>query len=208
MPGQKIEGVKFFAIDETLEGGSGNDTIFGYGGEDVLRGFAGNDEIFGGAGNDTIDGGFGFDTIDGGIGVDTTTYAFYSGPIVANLNTGVVNFPGNSIYTDTLISIENVIGSQGNDTIYGNYQDNVLEGGNGHDYIDGGDGDDTLRGGAGNDTLNGGFGFDLINGGAGIDTTSYAFYSGPIVADLSTGVVSFPGNSVYTDTLISRHYRQ
>lgn len=201
--GQLIEGVKFFPIDEVLEGGSGNDTIYGYGGEDLLKGFGGNDEIYGGAGNDTIDGGFGFDTIDGGSGNDTTTYMFYDGPIVANLNTGSVSFPGNSIYTDTLISIENLIGTQGNDTIYGDSLDNVLEGMAGHDFIAGGDGNDTLKGGAGNDTLNGGFGFDVIDGGAGVDTTSYAFYSGPIGVNLVTGVVSFPGNSAYTDTLIS-----
>lgn len=138
MSGQLIEGIKFFAIDEVLEGGSGNDTIFGYGGEDILRGLDGHDQIYGGAGNDTIDGGYGFDTIDGGSGVDTTTYLFYSGPIVADLNTGAVSFPGNSSFTDTLISIENVIATHGNDTLYGNSLDNVLEGMGGHDFIAGG----------------------------------------------------------------------
>ncbi|MCA2656772.1 MAG: calcium-binding protein, partial [Microcystis sp. M061S2] len=65
---------------------AGNDTIYGY---------DGNDSINGGAGDDFIDGGFGFDIIDGGLGNDTTSYAFYWGPINANLATGVVSFPGN-----------------------------------------------------------------------------------------------------------------
>ena len=50
-----------------------------------------------------------------------------------------------------LISVENVVGGSGNDTITGNGGVNV---------IDGGGGDDTLTGGAGNDTIHGGSGFD------------------------------------------------
>ncbi|WP_292782993.1 calcium-binding protein [Nostoc sp. NMS9] len=247
-------------------GTNGNDVVFGSSDNDTLRGFDGDDKLFGGAGNDFIDGGFGFDTIDGGTGIDTTSYAFFSGPIDANLSTGVVSFPGNSTLTDKLVSIENLIGTAGNDTIVGNDANNVLNGGAGNDFIDGGFGFDTidggagtdttsyaffsgpidanlstgvvkfpgnstltdklvsienligtsgndtivgndannvLSGGAGNDFIDGGFGFDTIDGGTGIDTTSYAFFSGPIDANLSTGVVSFPGNSTLTDKLVS-----
>ncbi len=157
-------------------GTSGNDTLVGGSNDDLLQGLGGND---------FLDGGFGFDVIDGGAGNDTTTYDFFSGPIVANLATGEVSFPGNSNRTDTLISIENIIGSQGNDTIIGDNGDNRIEGN------------------AGNDLLDGGFGFDIIDGGVGNDTTSYDFFSGPIVANLKKGEVSFPGNSNRTDTLIS-----
>jgi Ca2+-binding RTX toxin-like protein len=191
---------------------SGNDTIYGYDGNDSINGGNGNDTLFGGDGNDTlfggdgddlIDGGFGFDTIDGGLGKDTTSYAFYWGPINANLSTGVVSFPGNSLLTDTLVSIENLIGAAGNDTIIGNAADNFLFGEAGNDKLFGGDGNDKLFGGAGDDLIDGGFGFDTIDGGLGNDTTSYAFYGGPINANLSTGVVSFPGNSALIDTLVS-----
>ncbi len=128
-----------------------------------MSGGNGNDSLHGGNGNDFLDGGFGFDIIDGGAGVDTTSYAFYAGPINANLSTGVVSFPGNSVLTDTLISIENLIGTAGNDTITGNNANNSLSGGNGNDTINGGLGNDTLIGGLGLDTLNGGTGNDLFD---------------------------------------------
>ncbi|MCZ8127549.1 MAG: calcium-binding protein [Microcystis sp. LE19-114.1B] len=141
-------------------GNSKNNILNGNSGNNVLNGGDGNDKLFGGAGDDLIDGGLGFDTIDGGLGNDTTSYAFYGGPINANLATGVVSFPGNSLLTDTLVSIENLIGTAGNDTIIGNIADNSLNGGAGNDSINGGDGVDTLIGGAGNDTLTGGAGAD------------------------------------------------
>src|SRR4029077_2526985 len=56
------------------------------------------------------------------------------------------------ISTDTLISIENVNGTAGPDTITGNEFANVLDGRDGNDTLDGGFGDDTLIGGAGIDT--------------------------------------------------------
>ena len=129
-------------FDDSLVGTSFSDEIIALGGNDVL---------LGGDGDDFLDGGFGFDTINGGNGNDTTSYAFYSGPIVANLTTGVVGFPGNSLLTDTLISIENVIGTNGNDSITGNNDANVLSGRLGNDTLNGGLGRDTMTGGAGND---------------------------------------------------------
>ena len=42
-----------------------------------------------------------------------------------------------------LSSIENLIGSEHNDTLTGNSGDNIIEGGDGADQIDGGDGSDT-----------------------------------------------------------------
>ncbi|MBS0167818.1 MAG: calcium-binding protein [Nitrospira sp.] len=192
-PGNSVLTDTLVSIENVI-GTAGNDVITGSAANNSLSGGNGNDTLNGGAGNDFLDGGFGFDLINGGTGVDTTSYAFYAGPINANLSTGVVSFPGNSVLTDTLVSIENVIGTAGNDVITGSAANNSLSGGNGND---------TLNGGAGNDFLDGGFGFDLINGGTGVDTTSYAFYAGPINANLSTGVVSFPGNSVLTDTLVS-----
>ncbi|MEH2257371.1 M10 family metallopeptidase C-terminal domain-containing protein, partial [Nostoc sp.] len=74
-----------------------------------------------------------------------------SGPIDANLSTGVVKFPGNSTLTDKLVSIENLIGTTGNDTIVGSSANNVL------------------NGEAGSDTLVGGYGTDVLTGGAGAD---------------------------------------
>jgi Ca2+-binding RTX toxin-like protein len=162
----------------------GNDTLVGTFNDDTLRGLAGDD---------FLDAGFGFDLIDGGTGVDTVSYTFYSGAVVANLQTGVISFPGNSTLTDTLIGIENIKTGSNDDEIVGT---------SGNNRIETGSGNDTLRGGGGNDFLDAGFGFDLIVGGTGVDTVSYTFYSGAVVANLQTGIVSFPGNSTLTDTLI------
>ncbi|MBF2080203.1 MAG: hypothetical protein IGR76_17230 [Synechococcales cyanobacterium T60_A2020_003] len=146
---------------ENIIGGQGNDTITG----DGL-----DNSISGNAGNDFLDGGFGFDIIDGGSGNDTTTYDFFSGPIVANLATGTVGFPGNSDRTDTLISIENIIGSRGNDTLGGNDDNNRILGNTGNDQIVGRSGRDRLFGQDGNDRIDGGADNDTIQTGTGADT--------------------------------------
>lgn len=146
--------------DDNLNGGNGSDTIVG--------GF-GNDLINGGDGDDLLDGGYGFDTLNGGNGIDTASYAFYGDGILADLQHGVVHFPGNSTQTETLIDIENLIGSFGNDALYGNSANNLLIGGYGDDWLNGRDGNDNLQGGAGNDGLYGGTGDDAMTGGAGDD---------------------------------------
>ena len=75
--------------------------------------------------------------------------------------------------------IENAIGGSGNDTIIGNFANNILRGGDGNDtlygyggadFLDGGNGNDTINGGAQIDTLVGRAGDDTLNGGDGSDT--------------------------------------
>ncbi|MCU0523739.1 MAG: S8 family serine peptidase [Elainella sp. Prado103] len=151
--------------NDVLVGGVGNDTINGLGGNDNLNGGFGDDNLFGGAGNDLLDGDFGFDLLNGGAGNDTTTYAFYFGSINANLATGVVSFPGGGFLTDTLVSIENLVGAAGNDVITGNGVANTLSGNTGDDRISGGNGNDILNGDSGIDRLNGGSGNDILTGG-------------------------------------------
>ena len=151
-------------------GSNFNDTITGDSRDNVLNG---------GAGDDFIDGGFGFDTINGGSGVDTTSYSFFSGPINANLTTGIVGFPENSILTDTLISIENLIGTSGNDIITGTTGNNTLTGAGGNDTINSGAGNDLINGGTGNDLIAGGAGTDTLTGGDGNDLF--------VLADKGTG---------------------
>jgi hypothetical protein len=198
----------YVSLSRGLEvyGGAGNDVIWGSGGVDYLYGEAGNDELHGnsgkdylyggdgddtlkgGSGNDYLDGGFGYDVINGGEDIDEVSYSFFAGPIDANLSTGVVRFPGNSTRVDTLTSVENLTGTNGNDVIRGNSLANRLNGSGGNDWIYGGSGNDvlyggdgndhlfgeahvdTLFGGNGNDWLDGGDGVDEISGGAGLDT--------------------------------------
>ena len=72
--------------------------------------------------------------------------------------------------TDTLSSIENLIGSDFVDTLSGTGGDNTISGGGNTDDVKGFSGNDTLNGDAGNDTLNGGASNDTLNGGDDNDT--------------------------------------
>ncbi|QDU68546.1 PKD domain-containing protein [Engelhardtia mirabilis] len=80
------------------------------------------------------------DTIDGGAGVDTVDYSAVDGAVDVDLAAGTASGAG----MDTLIDIENVVGTAHDDSLVGDAGDNVLEGGSGNDVLDGGDGDDTL----------------------------------------------------------------
>lgn|GEM_PF-3201165 len=66
-----------------------------------------------------------------------------------------------------------MVGSAGNDQLYGNEGDDTLKGGSGNDYLEAGSGNDQLYGNEGDDTLIGGSGEDIIDGGEGIDVVSY-----------------------------------
>jgi Ca2+-binding RTX toxin-like protein len=153
---------------ETLTGGIENDIITGLGGDDILNG---------GDGDDVIEGGTGNDVINGGAGTETASYENSPNSIgvFVNLATGFTNGDAGN---DTLIGIENVIGSTVSDTLRGNAGNNVLTGLGGDDLLIGEDGDDTLVGGiggdflrgrSGNDTLLGGLDDDFLSGGEGND---------------------------------------
>ncbi|HEY0847977.1 MAG TPA: calcium-binding protein, partial [Noviherbaspirillum sp.] len=64
------------------------------------------------------------------------------------------------------------IGTDGNDVLLGDRNDNLLQGLGGDDNLYGGAGNDSLDGGSGNDALYGGFGDDILDGGAGNDRMS------------------------------------
>ena len=131
------------AGNDRIAGGSGIDTITGGLGDDRISGEGGNDTITGGAGNDII---YGDDFFDTGTGNDTISYASATAGVTVNLSlTTAQNTVGAG--TDTLLSVENLTGSNFNDALTGNSGNNVLSG-------EGGD--------------------DTLNGGSGIDTASYA----------------------------------
>lgn len=152
-----------------IEGGAGNDTLTGGSGADVIYGFAAadlamlgpqpsrddglsHDTIDGGGGSDTLVGSLGDDHIDGGANtagdVDTLVYADYVGSnthLRVDLAVGSTSgFAGH----DTILNIDNVLGSGGTD---------VLRGDGGANLLVGNEGADTLFGGGGADTLVGGF---------------------------------------------------
>ncbi|MGB8527735.1 MAG: hypothetical protein WCD75_13030, partial [Rhodoplanes sp.] len=146
-----------------LDGNAGDDWLCGRDGNDTLLGGAGADHLHGGDQDDTLIGGLDNDYLIGGTGLDTVSYADVDrgGAVLVNLsdyswsgvapNTAVVSSPIPE--TDTLVSIENAIGTSYRDDFYGSSAANVFDGGAAGDYLFGHGGDDTLIGGDGDDLL-------------------------------------------------------
>ena len=130
------------AASQTLVGGDFGDTIAGGAGDDKLYGHAGNDSIDGQAGNDILYGGAGDDALTGGSGLDTASYLDAPSAVTVSL---AILIAQNTVGAgnDTLSGIENLTGSNFNDTLTGDANANVLMGGLGDDALDGGGGSDT-----------------------------------------------------------------
>ncbi|MEH1950505.1 MAG: calcium-binding protein [Nostoc sp.] len=123
-----------------------------------------DDDIVGGKGNDTLDPGRnGNDTIDGGAGDDLLSYnssgAGITSTFDATTNTGLITSGRNRVSYKNIERLEiasteyddNIVGSNGNDRITGNYafdagyrEPQLIEIISGNDIIDGGNGDDLL----------------------------------------------------------------
>lgn len=119
-------------VIENATGGSGNDVLLGNGSANVLIGNAGDDILMGRGGKDTL---------NGGAGSDTASYANATRAVNVNLAKG--NATGGD-GSDTLISIENALGSDFDDTLTGSSGANRLDGGGGNDRLSGGGGVDTF----------------------------------------------------------------
>jgi len=183
------------AGNDVLDGGEGDDTLYGGDGNDILDGGSGTDVIYGGSGDDIIYGGFFGDTvfgeagndvfiirqndigtefgdnIDGGTGTDRLDLSQISTTYGSTVNLTSGSWQYNPLYGGpwTIISVENVDGTQLADTITGNSVANIINGNGGDDIINGAGGNDTLNGGGGNDLLIGGDGNDILDGGGGVD---------------------------------------
>ncbi|CAN5231104.1 hypothetical protein BH11PSE2_BH11PSE2_17290 [soil metagenome] len=149
---------------ENLTGSDFNDTLTGTASANVLIGGLGNDKLHPYAGDDTL---------DGGAGVDTVNYTLTPGAVTVNLAVAGPQNTGQGLMT--LIGIENLTGSNFNDTLRGDANAN------------------TLIGGAGDDVIEGGLGTDLLDGGAGIDTASYAGASAGVVVSLAVAGLQTTG---------------
>jgi Ca2+-binding RTX toxin-like protein len=136
-----------------------------------LRGSGSSDTLIGDNNNNFLIGGGGADVLNGGGGSDWADYRF-SGPVTANLAAGTGS--GNEAQGDTYISIENLRGSNFNDTLIGDNNNNSLRGAQGA---------------------------DVLNGGGGNDTADYNGAGGAVTVNLSTGVGS--GSDAQGDTYIS-----
>ncbi|WP_339950788.1 calcium-binding protein [uncultured Albimonas sp.] len=118
---------------ERVRGTVYDDAIIGNAADNRLRGYAGDDGFVGGAGDDEIDGG-----ADSHDEYDLVDYSQESGGagVTVNLATGIATDTFGD--TDTLISIEEVIGTDQDDVIVGNEYDNWFVLGAGDDSVDGG----------------------------------------------------------------------
>ena len=165
-------------IIENAYGADGDDTLTGNDADNRLMGNVGADTLLGMTGDDILVGGEGADRLDGGEGADTASYESSSAAVTVTLG---VSAAGGDAEGDSLVSIENVMGSAYADWLTGDNTANALSGGRGADTLNGGEGDDVLfggtqadrlDGGAGNDSLLGGNGNDTVEGGSGSDTLS------------------------------------
>ena len=165
--GTAIDG--FGSIDtlsgiEYVTGTKFADSITGDGNANILRGLNGADVLNGGGSSDYVD--YDWDQSFGG-----------NSGIVVNLEAGQATDGFGA--TDTLVQIENALGTASSDVIVGDANANFLEGRAGDDTLNGGagfdtiygdDGMDTISGGDQGDTIYGGAGDDIIGGGMGADT--------------------------------------
>jgi Ca2+-binding RTX toxin-like protein len=196
-----IENLTGSNFNDALAGNSGTNVLSGLAGSDILAGAGGTDQLLGGDGNDLLNGGTHNDLLNGGLGSDTADYGTFTigrqpvigataGVTVTLTVQGAAQNTGGA-GLDTLVSIENLTGSDFNDILIGNSADNVLTGRAGNDTLIGGLGNDTLQGDSGNDTL---------NGGAGIDTASYRTATAGVTVSLDNGVYNTGGAG--RDTLV------
>lgn len=194
-------------FDDVANGNGGADRLSGLAGDDVLNGGTGNDILTGGFGRDRVSGDAGDDTLlaltddgddtyDGGAGIDTYDLSATAGGVTITTAGTVVTATGVEIGTDTLINIENFLGSSGSDFIQLNGANNVISGlagadtiysGAGNDIVNSGDGNDVIDGELGNDTLTGGAGDDVLRGGGGDDTFEIGAGAGTDIIDGGAG---------------------
>lgn len=181
-----------YSGDDLLEGGAKGDAFFSLLGNDRMLGGGGSDRFYFSLPDiDLVDdptvvsraqanlaGVF----IDGGTGLDTvflhdTFVSPSNGDLQLNLGVEIdlqadigVELGTGGRGTFSLRNIENIVGTQRDDTLTGDGGTNLLDGGDGNDVLTGKGGTDFLFGDAGRDRLDGGKGIDNLDGGAHRDT--------------------------------------
>jgi Ca2+-binding RTX toxin-like protein len=182
------------AGNDVLDGGAGNDSLFGGSSGTGSAAGAGNDTyVFGrGYGMDSI---YDVDSTPGSqdtillrdLNASDVTLRRDANNLYVSVNgtsdvlrvmdwgTGSAYrverlvFADGSMLDSAALALVPYLGSNGNDTITGTWDNEVIRGLAGNDSLSGGAGDDAIEGGDGNDTLRGEAGNDVLMGGAGVD---------------------------------------
>ena len=173
--------------------------VRGTAGNDSVTGSAGNDTLQGEGGDDTLNGQGGNDTLDGGVGQDTVSYSDATEGVTVDLNIQdgfTAQFVSASSGSDILLNIEDVTGSDFNDTLTGNASANVLEGGLGADTLAGGLGADIFRYTSATDSGLGALGdiitdFDAGTNGTAVDHIDLSAFAVGTFSFLGAETVAF-----------------
>ena len=175
---------------DSIRGDSGENVLYGRAGNDSLNGGAGNDRLFGEDGEDELWGLTGADRLDGGDGADIAVYWASDAAVTVNLEDGTGQ--GGHAEGDVLVAVENLWGSDHDDTLSGDSGANRLYGGKGND---------DLRGNGGNDILEGDVGADRLDGGPGLDMVSYSLSNEGVTVRLGEDVIE--GGHAEGDVFVS-----
>lgn len=161
-----IEGAGGSNLDDVLLGDDTSNLLVGQEGADVIDGRGSG--ALADLEADQLDGGGGDDAIEGGPGADIVTYEDAFGPVEIDLAVGTATGWG----SDTLASIDAIIGSDFGDTLRGDAEDNAIAAGAGDDVID---------------------------GRAGLDEAAFFDSFEPVVADLGLGTATGWGSDTLID---------
>ncbi|MBQ0920052.1 M10 family metallopeptidase C-terminal domain-containing protein [Hydrogenophaga aromaticivorans] len=153
--------------ETAVVGNSTANTLSGTAGTDFQLGLGGNDNLLASAGDDVI---------DGGAGVDAYSLAGTSAAANVNLTTGTASSATTG--SDTLVHIENVIGSSAA---------NVITDAVGANRLNGGGGDDTF-------VLVGDDLRDIVVGAAGADAVDYSTATANLTVNLGTATAVVVGS--------------
>jgi Ca2+-binding RTX toxin-like protein len=167
-------GINADLVAGTVRDGFGNlDTISGF---ERIIGTKYDDRFRGDGGNNHFQGQAGVDTYNGGAGADRVIFRFWEGQTqgatvdLRKASGQVINDGYGNV--ETLVSIEQLEGTDFTDRFTGDANGNYLRGRGGNDIMSGGGGDDELKGSQGADKLTGGTGSDKFvyddDGGSGV----------------------------------------
>jgi Ca2+-binding RTX toxin-like protein len=173
------------ALNDVMNGGTGEDVVNGRGGNDTLGGDADNDVLLGGGGDDNLFGGDGDDRVKGQGGTDSVGGGAGDDTIEGGAGTSSLREEGNVDLTIRSSGDAIILEGLGTDLITGTYTTVELIGGSAGNRLDasGYTGNVTLDGAGGDDTLIGTSNVDSIIGGTGTDRAIIRVRGNVIVTD-------------------------